>query len=87
MQGKKNNCENIHIAVDVFVKDAAQTYPHLFSFFPQIGNVKPETAITWFKDSIEIADDDEDAMKIEKKDGVLTFNIGKVSPLDRGHTL
>ncbi|XP_062284212.1 myomesin 1a (skelemin) [Scomber scombrus] len=43
----------------------------------KIGNIKPETAITWFKDDIEIAEDDEDAVKIENKDGVLTFNIGK----------
>lgn len=57
------------------------------SFSPQIGNVKPDTEITWSKDSIEIAEDDEDANKIEKKDCELTFNIGKVSPLDRGCTL
>lgn len=34
------------------------------------------------KDCIEIAEDDEDAKKIEKKDSELTFNIGKVSELD-----
>lgn len=39
------------------------------------------------KDSIEIREDDEEAEKIERDDGVLTFNIGKVRPLDRGHTL
>uniref|UniRef100_UPI0037E8626A myomesin 1a (skelemin) n=1 Tax=Semicossyphus pulcher TaxID=241346 RepID=UPI0037E8626A len=43
----------------------------------KIGNVRPETEITWSKDSIEIADDDEDAQKIERQDGELTFNIGK----------
>lgn len=51
-------------------------------FSLQIGNVKPETEIIWSKDSIEIAEDDEDAKKIEKENGGLTFNIGKVSPLD-----
>ncbi|TMS09360.1 Myomesin-1 [Larimichthys crocea] len=43
----------------------------------KIGNVKPETEITWSKDCIEIREDDEDAKKIERKDGELTFNIGK----------
>ncbi|XP_059201291.1 myomesin 1a (skelemin) [Centropristis striata] len=43
----------------------------------KIGNVRPETEITWSKDNIEIADDDEDAKKIERKDGDLAFNIGK----------
>ncbi|KAL6103970.1 uncharacterized protein ACO6RY_13801 [Pungitius sinensis] len=43
----------------------------------KIGNVRPETQITWSKDSIEIAEDDEDAQKIERNDGDLTFNIGK----------
>uniref|UniRef100_A0A3B4XWW1 Myomesin 1a (skelemin) n=1 Tax=Seriola lalandi dorsalis TaxID=1841481 RepID=A0A3B4XWW1_SERLL len=43
----------------------------------KIGNIKAETEITWYKDSIEIAEDDEDAKKIEKKDGDMTFNIGK----------
>ncbi|KAM8838104.1 myomesin 1a (skelemin) isoform 1-T1 [Synchiropus picturatus] len=42
-----------------------------------IGNIKPETEIIWSKDCIEIAEDDEDAQKIESKDGVLSFNIGK----------
>lgn len=50
----------------------------------QIGNIKPETEIIWSKDCIEIAEDDEDAEKIEKKDSELTFNIGKVSLLERG---
>uniref|UniRef100_A0A8C6LRS6 Myomesin 1a (skelemin) n=1 Tax=Nothobranchius furzeri TaxID=105023 RepID=A0A8C6LRS6_NOTFU len=44
----------------------------------KIGNVKAETEIIWSKDSIEIAEDDEDSKKIERKDGELTFNIGKV---------
>ncbi|KAM6990088.1 myomesin 1a (skelemin) isoform 1-T1 [Tautogolabrus adspersus] len=43
----------------------------------KIGNVRPETEITWSKDSIEIAEDDEEAQKIERKEGELTFNIGK----------
>ncbi|XP_028987246.1 myomesin 1a (skelemin) [Betta splendens] len=50
----------------------------------KIGNVKPETEITWSKDSIEIAEDDEDAKKIERKDGDLTFNIGKICKKDAG---
>ncbi len=52
------------------------------SFSPQIGNVKPETEIIWSKDSIEIAEEDEEAAKLERENGGLTFNIGKVSPLD-----
>ncbi|XP_027876513.1 myomesin 1a (skelemin) isoform X1 [Xiphophorus couchianus] len=43
----------------------------------KLGNIKPVTEIIWSKDSIEIAEDDEDAVKIEKKDCDLTFNIGK----------
>ncbi|KAM4557209.1 myomesin 1a (skelemin) isoform 1-T1 [Fundulus diaphanus] len=43
----------------------------------KIGNIKPETEIIWSKDCIEIAEDDEGAEKIEKKDSELTFNIGK----------
>nr|XP_046264896.1 myomesin 1a (skelemin) isoform X2 [Scatophagus argus] len=43
----------------------------------KIGNVKPETEIIWSKDSIEIAEDDEDAKKIKREDGELIFNIGK----------
>ncbi|XP_051263724.1 myomesin 1a (skelemin) isoform X2 [Dicentrarchus labrax] len=50
----------------------------------KIGNVKPETEITWSKDSIEIAEDDEDSQKIERKDSELTFNIGKISKSDAG---
>ncbi|PWA25329.1 hypothetical protein CCH79_00005466 [Gambusia affinis] len=50
----------------------------------KIGNIKPETEIIWSKDSIEIAEDDEDAAKIEKKDCDLTFNIGKISKQDAG---
>ncbi|XP_031149844.1 myomesin 1a (skelemin) isoform X2 [Sander lucioperca] len=50
----------------------------------KIGNVRPETEITWSKDSIEIAEDDEDAQKIERKDVDLTFNIGKISKADAG---
>ncbi|XP_046883308.1 myomesin 1a (skelemin) isoform X1 [Hypomesus transpacificus] len=42
-----------------------------------IGNIKPETQITWFKENLEIEEDDEDSKKIEIKDGQLTFNIGK----------
>uniref|UniRef100_A0A4W6F1A2 Myomesin 1a (skelemin) n=1 Tax=Lates calcarifer TaxID=8187 RepID=A0A4W6F1A2_LATCA len=43
----------------------------------KIGNVRPETEITWSKDSIEITEEDEDAKKISRQDGELTFNIGK----------
>ncbi|KAF0046787.1 hypothetical protein F2P81_000420 [Scophthalmus maximus] len=50
----------------------------------KIGNVRPETEITWSKDKIEIAEDDEDAKKIERQDGDLTFNIGKISKKDAG---
>ncbi|XP_044077038.1 myomesin 1a (skelemin) isoform X2 [Siniperca chuatsi] len=50
----------------------------------KIGNVKPETEITWSKDRIEIAEDDEDAKKIERKNSELTFNIGKISKNDAG---
>ncbi|XP_054888735.1 myomesin 1a (skelemin) isoform X2 [Poeciliopsis prolifica] len=50
----------------------------------KIGNIKPVTEIIWSKDSIEIAEDDEDAAKIEKKDCDLTFNIGKISKQDAG---
>lgn len=60
------------------------TYSCFSSFAPQIGNVRPETEITWSKDSIEITEEDEDAKKISRQDGELTFNIGKVSPLDGG---
>nr|XP_019967641.1 PREDICTED: M-protein, striated muscle-like isoform X3 [Paralichthys olivaceus] len=50
----------------------------------KIGNVRPETEISWYKDKIEIADDDEDAKKIERQDSDLTFNIGKISKADAG---
>ncbi|TNN78780.1 Myomesin-1 [Liparis tanakae] len=50
----------------------------------KIGNVKTETEVTWSKDNIEIAEDDDDAKKIERKDGELTFNIGKISKADAG---
>ncbi|KAM4728858.1 myomesin 1a (skelemin) isoform 2-T2 [Anableps anableps] len=50
----------------------------------KIGNIKPETEIIWSKDSIEIGEDDEDAVKIKKKDSELTFNIGKISKQDAG---
>ena len=66
---------------------AESTHSHVPSFSPQIGNVRPETEITWYKDKIEIADDDEDAQKIERQEGELTFNIGKVSPLYTGRCL
>ncbi|XP_061777038.1 myomesin 1a (skelemin) isoform X1 [Nerophis ophidion] len=42
-----------------------------------VGNVQAETEIIWSKNSIEICAGDEAARKLEKKDGVLTFNIGK----------
>ncbi|XP_068594133.1 myomesin 1a (skelemin) isoform X2 [Cebidichthys violaceus] len=50
----------------------------------KIGNVRPETEITWSKDCIEIAEGDENAKKIERKDSDLTFNIGKISKADAG---
>ncbi|KAK3546325.1 hypothetical protein QTP70_025679 [Hemibagrus guttatus] len=50
----------------------------------RVGNIKPETEISWFKDGIEIAEDDEDAQKIAITDGVLSFNIGKLSKKDAG---
>ncbi|TWW73605.1 Myomesin-1 190 kDa connectin-associated protein 190 kDa titin-associated protein [Takifugu flavidus] len=50
----------------------------------KIGNVRPETEIIWSKDNIEIAGDDEDAQKIGREDGELTFNIGKISKKDAG---
>ncbi|KAJ0058932.1 hypothetical protein NL108_001170, partial [Boleophthalmus pectinirostris] len=50
----------------------------------KIGNIKPETEIIWSKDSIEIAEDDEEAAQIEMKDGNLSFNIGKISKKDAG---
>ncbi|NP_001154812.1 myomesin 1a (skelemin) isoform X1 [Danio rerio] len=44
----------------------------------KVGNIKPATEIAWFKDGIEIEEDDEDAKKIGKSDEVLTFDIGKL---------
>lgn len=95
MQGKKRNCKYLFCCWCFFKRWSITngcdlgdtTSPPLSSFSPQIGNVKPETEITWSKDSIEITEDDEDAKKIERQDGELTFNIGKVSPLDGGRTL
>lgn len=96
MQGKKSNCSLVSSYISLsFVEDILH---HLNGCNPgepthcsfscqQIGNVRPETEITWSKDCIEIAEDDEDAKKIERKDGDLTFNIGKVSTLDGGRTL
>uniref|UniRef100_A0AAY4AEX1 Myomesin 1 n=1 Tax=Denticeps clupeoides TaxID=299321 RepID=A0AAY4AEX1_9TELE len=43
----------------------------------KIGNIKPETEITWFKDAIEIEEEDEAAKHITAVNGVLTFDIGK----------
>lgn len=90
MQGKKRSCKYLHWCWGIFffnVINVETTCNHFFSFTYQLGNLKPETEITWSKDSIEIAEDDEDAKKIERKDGDMTFNIGKVSPLDGGHVL
>uniref|UniRef100_A0A8C1N9L6 Myomesin 1a (skelemin) n=1 Tax=Cyprinus carpio TaxID=7962 RepID=A0A8C1N9L6_CYPCA len=50
----------------------------------KVGNIKPATEIAWFKDGIEIEEDDEDAKKIKKSDEVLTFDIGKISKKDAG---
>ncbi|XP_036822891.1 myomesin 1a (skelemin) isoform X4 [Oncorhynchus mykiss] len=49
-----------------------------------IGNIRPETEIRWYKDGIEIEEDDADYKKIEMKDEVLIFNIGKLSKKDAG---
>lgn len=76
----KCKVRNIHSAVHTFLR---MEHHKWVVFSPQIGNVKPETEIIWSKDNIEIAEDDEDAKKIEREDGELTFNIGKVGPLDR----
>uniref|UniRef100_A0A671MLK5 M-protein, striated muscle-like n=1 Tax=Sinocyclocheilus anshuiensis TaxID=1608454 RepID=A0A671MLK5_9TELE len=43
----------------------------------KVGNIKPATETAWFKDGIEIEEDDEDAKKIKKSDEVLIFDIGK----------
>lgn len=50
----------------------------------KVGNIKPATEIAWFKDGIEIEEDDEDAKKIKKSDEVLIFDIGKISKKDAG---
>ncbi|XP_042574349.1 M-protein, striated muscle-like isoform X2 [Cyprinus carpio] len=50
----------------------------------KVGNIKPGTEIAWFKDGIEIEEDDEDAKKIGKSDDVLIFDIGKISKKDAG---
>ncbi|XP_029930326.1 myomesin 1a (skelemin) [Myripristis murdjan] len=50
----------------------------------KIGNVKPETEIFWYKDGNEIAEEDEEANKIGRQNGSLTFNIGKISKKDAG---
>ncbi|XP_034038782.1 myomesin 1a (skelemin) [Thalassophryne amazonica] len=50
----------------------------------KIGNVKPETEITWCKDGNEILANEADAKKIGRKDDMLTFNIGKMSKKDAG---
>ncbi|XP_029582528.1 myomesin 1a (skelemin) isoform X1 [Salmo trutta] len=49
-----------------------------------IGNIRPETEIRWYKDGMEIEEDDADYKKIEMKDVVLIFNIGKLSKKDAG---
>ncbi|XP_048113539.1 myomesin 1a (skelemin) isoform X1 [Alosa alosa] len=43
----------------------------------KIGNIKAETEITWFKDTLEILAGDEEAKQISAKDGVLTFDVAK----------
>ncbi|XP_051990095.1 myomesin 1a (skelemin) [Xyrauchen texanus] len=45
----------------------------------KVGNIKPATEIAWFKDGIEIEEDDEDAKKIGKTAEELIFDIGKIS--------
>ncbi|XP_026851957.2 myomesin 1a (skelemin) [Electrophorus electricus] len=50
----------------------------------KVGNMKTDTEISWLKDGIEIAEDDEDAKKIGIAAGVLSFNIGKLSKKDAG---
>ncbi|XP_061694500.1 myomesin 1a (skelemin) isoform X2 [Syngnathoides biaculeatus] len=42
-----------------------------------VGNMKADTEIIWYKNSISIGERDEAAKKLEKDDDVLTFNIGK----------
>lgn len=53
-------------------------FPFSIFLLHQVGNIKPATEIAWFKDGIEIEEDDEDAKKIGKSDEVLIFDIGKV---------
>ncbi|XP_063075232.1 myomesin 1a (skelemin) isoform X2 [Engraulis encrasicolus] len=50
----------------------------------KIGNIKPETQIRWFKDKFEVEEGDEEAAKISSEDGVLTFDIAKISKKDAG---
>ncbi|XP_062850023.1 myomesin 1a (skelemin) [Trichomycterus rosablanca] len=50
----------------------------------KVGNIRANTEIIWFKDGIEIEEGDEDAKKIGIADGVLSFNIGKLSKKDAG---
>ncbi|XP_051554889.1 myomesin-2-like isoform X2 [Myxocyprinus asiaticus] len=50
----------------------------------KVGNIKPATEIAWFKDGIEIEEEDEDAKKIRKSPEELTFDIGKISKKDAG---
>uniref|UniRef100_A0A3Q2Z2H2 Ig-like domain-containing protein n=1 Tax=Hippocampus comes TaxID=109280 RepID=A0A3Q2Z2H2_HIPCM len=47
-------------------------------------NMKADTEIIWYKDSLSIGERDEAAKKLEKKADVLTFNIGKISKSDAG---
>ncbi|XP_061151134.1 myomesin 1a (skelemin) isoform X1 [Syngnathus typhle] len=42
-----------------------------------VGNMKADTQIIWYKDSLSIGERDEAAKKLEKEGDVLTFNIGK----------
>ncbi|XP_065132547.1 myomesin 1a (skelemin) isoform X2 [Paramisgurnus dabryanus] len=50
----------------------------------KVGNIKPATEISWYKDKIEIAEGDEDAKKIGKSADELIFDIGKISKKDAG---
>uniref|UniRef100_A0A8C2GKB0 Myomesin 1a (skelemin) n=1 Tax=Cyprinus carpio TaxID=7962 RepID=A0A8C2GKB0_CYPCA len=42
----------------------------------KVGNIKPATEIAWFKDGIEIEEDDEDAKKIKKSDEISKKDAG-----------
>uniref|UniRef100_A0A8C2C8K7 Myomesin 1a (skelemin) n=1 Tax=Cyprinus carpio TaxID=7962 RepID=A0A8C2C8K7_CYPCA len=42
----------------------------------KVGNIKPATEIAWFKDGIEIEEDDEDAKKIGKSDDISKKDAG-----------